>query len=368
MGRMDPAVDFPRMMPMRRDRRHRSPVACVAVAVVALSSVFATKQYTAQAAAAAQQQQVASVEELKSEAFKALRSGQFDRSNELLGQAAALSRDPQLERMAGWTKNFETQRQEFAAERHKQFDKAVRKVKLLVEKGKGDYALDWAASAYLLSDDKKRFRQEAWVDELVTRTIKKAEEYDAGEHWLKALRLYSDLSSIDPAVPLWKEKLKLSTRRVRLLALYAPTMLEELRKSETKDGEEVEAILKDFEKAENLEKAPTTEPTVAEKDKKAEEEAAENDEFRIDWRESLRGVTMDMLWPALVQARENYFRDVGYTDLTVGGLSGVKAVITTNGLETAFPTLKDDERKQEFLKVLEDHIQAAGAAEEETAQ
>ena len=130
---------------MRRDRRHRSPVACVAVAVVALSSVFATKQYTAQAAAAAQQQQVASVEELKSEAFKALRSGQFDRTNELLGQAAALSRDPQLERMAGWTKNFETQRQEFAAERHKQYLKAIRKVQHLIAKGKSDYALDWAA-------------------------------------------------------------------------------------------------------------------------------------------------------------------------------------------------------------------------------
>src|SRR5687768_18110848 len=126
------------MKPMRLSCR-RSLVLCVAAAAVTVSGwVLRPAAYAA--AQDATGQEVASVEELKSEAFKALRSGQFDRTNELLGQAAALSRDPQLERMAGWTKNFETQRQEFAAERHKQFDKAVRKVKLLVEKGKGDYA------------------------------------------------------------------------------------------------------------------------------------------------------------------------------------------------------------------------------------
>ena len=306
-----------------------------------------------------EQQELASVEQLKDEAFKALKSGQFDRTQELLGRAAAMSQDPQLERMASWTKSFESQRQEFAAERHKQYEKAVRKVKHLIAKGKSDFAIDWAASAYLLADNKDEFRQEPWVDELVRQTASKAEEYDQAEQWLKALRLYSDLGSIEPAVPLWKEKLKLATRRVRLLALYTPQVLKDLQKSESKEGEEVEAILKEFDKAEDPDAKPAeNESKVA----KTEDEDAENDEFRIDWRESLRGVTMDMLWPALVQSRENYFKDIGYTELTVGGLTGLKAIATTKGLDAAFPGLADEEKKQEFLTAVEENIRTATEA------
>ena len=80
---------------------------------------------------ASAQQEVAAVEQLKSEAFKDLRGGHFDRTNDLLAQAASLSHDPRVEQMAAWTKHFETQREEFAAERHKQYEKAVEDVKKL---------------------------------------------------------------------------------------------------------------------------------------------------------------------------------------------------------------------------------------------
>jgi carboxyl-terminal processing protease len=327
---------------------------------VGLSAVLLTTSFVVlPVAPAAAQEQVATVEELKTEAFKALRSGQFDRTNTLLGQAAQMSHDPQLERMAGWTKTFENQRQEFAAERNKQYQKTARKVKYLIEKGKSEYALDWASRAYLLADDKKAFRKEAWIDDLITRATGTAADYDRSEHWLKSLRLYSDLGSIEPAVPLWKEKLKLTTRRVRLLALYAPSVLDDLRKAETSEIESVEAILKEFEKIEDPEKAATQPAATT---KPADDK--QNDEFRIDWRESLRGVSMDMLWPALLQARDNYFKDVSYTNLTVGGLTGLKAVVTTKGLEVAFPALADEIRREEFLQVIEDHFKAAREAEE----
>jgi hypothetical protein len=45
------------------------------------------------------QQQVATVQQLKVEAFKALKTGKFDRTNELLGQAAQLS---ETRRTSGW--------------------------------------------------------------------------------------------------------------------------------------------------------------------------------------------------------------------------------------------------------------------------
>jgi carboxyl-terminal processing protease len=347
----------------------RPLITCLAAVAAALSLFVAPHPAPVQAVAAVEtQEQVAKVEQLKSEAIKAARNGQFDRSNELLGRAAELSRDPQLERMAGWTKTFESQRQEFAAERHKQYDKAIRKVKHLIAKGKGEYAIDWAAGAYLLADDKKAFRAQPWVDELINQTGEAAERYDEGEQWLKALRLYSDLGSLEPSVPLWKDRLKLATRRVRLLALYAPDVLKDLQKVESKAAEEVEAILKEFEKTDDPEAAKAAETQPSAVDKKKAEEEEDSDEFRVDWRESLKGVTMDMLWPALVQSRENYFREIGYTELTVGGLTGLKAVLTTKGLEKAFPMLADQARKSEMLRILDEHIDAASAAAAGTEQ
>jgi hypothetical protein len=144
-------------------------------------------------------QQLATVDQLKAEAFKALKAGQFDRTSELLTKASAGANDPQLTKMAEWTKAFEDQRQTFVAERHKQFEKAVGDVKVLLKNKKDEYALDYAARAYLLADDKKAFRNEKWIDELVKETIDLARQYEGKEQWLKALRLYSDLSSVDPA-------------------------------------------------------------------------------------------------------------------------------------------------------------------------
>src|SRR4051812_15366472 len=70
-------------------------------------------------------QQLASVDQLKTDAFAALKNGQFEQSNQLLARAASMSQDPQVQQMATWMKQFESQRQVFTTERHKQFEKAV---------------------------------------------------------------------------------------------------------------------------------------------------------------------------------------------------------------------------------------------------
>src|SRR4051812_15182359 len=150
----------------------------------------------------AAQDQVAAVEQLKTDAFKALRDGKWNVVNDLLSQAASMSKDPAVTRMASWTKQFESQREEFTAERRKAYDKAVADVHLLQKNNYQDFAIDAAKDAYLLADDKLAFRNEKWVDDLVNQTVAMAESYEKKEQWLKALRLYSDLSSVEPANPL----------------------------------------------------------------------------------------------------------------------------------------------------------------------
>src|SRR5688572_12681872 len=169
--------------------RARRSVLVVALVLTALFVAPTTHRARAQ-----DQQQVASVEQLKLSAFQALKTGQFAQANENIAQAASISQDPTLQQMASWVKQFEDQRQTFAAERHKQYEKAVADVHKLLEHHKEGYALDWTAKAGLLSDDKKAFRNEPWVDALVKRSIELAKDYDSKEQWLKALRVYSDLS------------------------------------------------------------------------------------------------------------------------------------------------------------------------------
>src|SRR5690349_13846866 len=76
----------------------------------------------------AQPQQVATVDSLKSKALEALRAGKFELTNDYLTQAAAVSNDPSVKRMAEWSKQFETQRLKFVSERLKEYEKAVKEV------------------------------------------------------------------------------------------------------------------------------------------------------------------------------------------------------------------------------------------------
>src|SRR5688572_17994655 len=234
-------------------------VLAIAAPALAAPQVAAAAQAQARqpAAQASAPQQVATVEQLKAQALQAVLAGQFEQTNELLSQAAANSKDPFIAKMAGWIGQFEQQRSGFAAERRKQYDKAVADVKTLIEKGQESYAIDAAAKAYLLADDKIAFRNEKWVDDLIKSTAAMAEKADATEQWLTALRIYSDLGSIEPANPLWKDRLKLATRRLRLIQLYTPDELKALQEKEIKGREEAEQLI-------NPTTKPTTKPLVAE--------------------------------------------------------------------------------------------------------
>src|SRR5215208_5540869 len=270
-------------------------------------------------------ERLAEADQLKTKAFAALKAGKFEETNNYLSQAAKISNDPVTVKMADWTQQFEQQRQVFKTERHKEYEKAVKDVHLLLGKNKLPFAMEVAAGAYLLADDKDAFRQEAWAEKLLTDAKRVAGDYEKNEQWLKALRLYSQLSTMEPNSPDWKEHLKTCTRRIRLLALYTPLELKKIQDADGKEREEVDALLR-----------PTTQPTT----KAAVDEEAENAQ-RIDWRETLRDVHLDMLEMALVNARANYYRDVNYQKMMVGGLGGLRIVLTTPALQKAFNGLAD---------------------------
>jgi carboxyl-terminal processing protease len=287
----------------------------------------------------AQEGQV-SVEQLRSQALAALREGDFGRSNEILARAASLSRDPVTQRMSEWVRQFDSQRKAFAAQRQAEHDKEVAKAHLLIQKGKSGYAIDYAAKAHSLALDKKAFAKEPWVTELVKTVVTMARGYEADQQWLKAMRIYSDLGAIEPANPQWKERLKTATRRIRLLAVYAPDVFKQLQETEAKEREEVDLLVK-----------PTTRTTRPASRPSTDEEGAA---FRIDWRETLRGVRPEMLRQALRDAVDNYYRDVSYRQVGSGGLRGWRVLLSTPGLEKAFAGLADATAKARFTEAIDE--------------
>jgi len=295
--------------------------------------------------AATPPQQVASVEELKTQAFRAFKGGQFDRSSELLKTAASLSSDPTTAQMSAWFGQFESQQAGFAAERHTQFDKAVADVHKLLDANKPSFAADRARDAYVLADDKEAFRKEPWVDALVRTTVDAANACEGSQEWFKASRLYSDLGAMEPANPLWKDKLKLTMRRIRLVAEYTPDLFKSIEQTEAKERDEADAIL-----------GPSTQPTTK------PDPQEENDSFRIDWKDQLKGIRPDMLVDALNYARADYWRDINYKTLVDGGLKGIQAIATTPGLEKTFPELADSAKRQTFLNFIDQSMQSVDAA------
>ncbi len=194
---------------------------------------------------------VATVDQLKIEAFRALRVGNFRAGDDLLGRAAKQSNDPQLGQMHQWTDTFEGQLKRFADERHKAYDKTFADVQTMLHGGHEDAALDLANRAQLLSDDKDEFHNLPWMRSLIADSVGRAAGYERTDQWLKAMRVYEDLAAVEPASRDWKEHLKAVTRRVRLLASYAPDAYKTLLDKYLADRDAVDALL-----------APTTKPTT----------------------------------------------------------------------------------------------------------
>jgi carboxyl-terminal processing protease len=312
---------------------------------------------TAAPTPAEQPQSLAAVEELKSQAFQAIRSGDFQRSSALLNQAASMTQDPTVQRMAGWTRAYDNQCKTFYGARHEQFEKAVANVHRLMDHKLDTYAIDEAARAYLLADDKDEFAKEPWIVNLINESAAAADTFEAHQQWLESARLYSDLCSLQPSVASWQDKFDLAMRRVTLLMIYAPDKLKKLQDVETAARAAEDKIL-----------FPTTRPAPA--DAAATTEPSKDDDSAqdVDWHEVTKGIQYDMLWDSLVLAEQQYYRDVTFQDLLEGGLNGLSTMLSTPGLESAFPGLGDAQKRSAFQAGIDQCMANAKTATDDNAE
>ena len=342
---------------------------------------------------------------LKTQAIDALKAGEISKTRSLIGQAASLDQDPAYKAILASLDRFAAQKKTLEVEKRKSFQEQVDKAHVLIDDGQDPFALSFVAEAYARADDKAKFEAEGWVQNLIARSLKQGTGYEQAEQWLKALRVYRNLRQLDPTNATWKQELTDTARRVRLLALYTPDKLKTIREADGKDLEAASKLLEAKFPTTKPATQPSTQPmadstespmrvppvapaagtgagpeaktldavkgtvpnapadaspakpgakpaaTDPDKSDKADDEA---DIFRIDWKEAVEGVNIDMLREALRETEQNYYRPVDRDKLLAGGLDALRALATTGGLEATFPDLKDASRKKAFIDGLDE--------------
>jgi carboxyl-terminal processing protease len=296
---------------------------------VALAVGVGIGLYGARPAAQADSAAPPAVSQLESQAGQALLHDQFSQSAGLLEKAATLDPAATTKDLADAAASFQKLEQKFDAERQKEFEKNIKDVHLLLSHDMRDYAVDMLQQAYIRAADPAAFRKEKWVNDLIIQAEGDAQKAEANGQWLTALRIYSDLSGVNPYTPKWKDKLKEVTRRIRLLMLYTPDEFKKIQAAELKKRDAADALLHH----------PTTQPITADNS---------TGDFKTDWHQSVQGATFSMLYDTLLDAEHDYYRSVTLQSLMDGGINSLRLMLTTKGLGDTFPGLADPAKAKNF--------------------
>jgi carboxyl-terminal processing protease len=286
-------------------------------------------------------------------AVEAARNGDFQQSDQYLSRAEKLAPLAEVKQMESWVSDYEAERQGFDERRHDQFLAAVKNSHILLDHKMDGYAIDEVSKAYLLADDREAFAREKWVADLIKETAGAAQQNENAALWLRAMRMYQDLTVVEPASAEWKNKLKVVATRVGMLFIYTPERFKKLQETEEKDWDLADALITPATRP-SVAKGAATQPAVASNVGAATEPSDDDSLLATDWHDRMRGIQFDMLYSALALADEEYYRDVTFQTLLEGGLNGLETVVTTDGLEDAFPGLKDREQRKIFLDDIED--------------
>lgn len=222
------------------------------------------------------------------------------------------------------------------AQRDKQYGEAIAKAQDLYARRKLDEATDKLVAAYQIARNQDAFLKLDWVQELTGKVEARAKELEGNGQWLESLQLYSDLNSLFELSTKYKPDMQRLARRTRLLAMYTPKTLYEMRK----------ALLAKQER----EKDATKEP----------EKEDETPSFPR-WQDHVEGVTLDMSRDAIDRAVSDWVEKTSYRALFNGGAQALRLFLTTPELAKEFPQLKDEEARKTFDTALDAAIDAASA-------
>ena len=192
--------------------------------------------------------------------------------------------------------------------------------------GEVSRALSEAVMVQTLSDDLPAVVRERDIEQVIAKAKSALPTAEREGDWLLARELLYRLNILYEHTEQYRDDLDRVTRRLTLLAHYAPRRLHELRNRQAQRfGEEP---LAEFN------------PTVSE-----------------DWKQRIRGVQARMTKEALRRAAHDHIEGQGWRPLLEGGLENLRLMVTTTDLTETFPQLGDEARVKRLVAYLDEQLE-----------
>jgi carboxyl-terminal processing protease len=246
----------------------------------------------------------------------------------------------QVSKLRDWTEEYLSQIQLQEKQRDKQYADAVAKAQTELKADHFDKAMgpDGAMLAYRIAKDPEAFLQLPWVKDMTAKVAARAADLEKQGKWLESLSLYADLNTLYEVDTRYKADMQRLTRRTRLLAVYTPKALLEMRRQLAEEQRDPAAT------------APATKP----------DEAAELAGF-TRWQDYTENITPEMMRRVLQNSEENWVENTTYQTLIRGGLDALRLMLTTPQLATEFPDLANKDNHDKFEAALDDATAAVTA-------
>ncbi len=228
-------------------------------------------------------------------------------------------------------------------QRDEQYKKLVDKAQEYIKKDRFEEAIAQTVGAYTIAKSHDDFLQLAWVKDLTKKVADQAASFEKQGRWLESLQLFSDLNTLYEIDTRYKADMQRLTRRTRLLALYTPKVLFEMRKTITakfeKERADDEAATHGAATQGAATQAAATQNSDDLETSTTMPDADEEATFRRRWQCK---ITPSMLTTSLERAYNFWVEQTDYETLLKGGIDALRLFLSTPELAQEFPGLADD--------------------------
>lgn len=178
--------------------------------------------------------------------------------------------------------------------------------------------------------DKEALKKDGWLRQMVTDTESRGESFVKEGKWSDAYAVWGSLKELLDGEAKYEQRAHVASRHVRVLRMYGarPTTAT----------------------------APATKPARTSGAGEGDDSAP--DEETSPWREAVAGVDADMVEKVIRQLDRSYVSAIDYRKETRGALVSIQVLAEAPQVRDTFPALKDDAKRNAFLKAVDDQIQA----------
>lgn len=183
-----------------------------------------------------------------------------------------------------------------------------------------DEALNAAIEARDLADDPKEYLNRPAIKSLVDEARARAKKAEKTNDWIEAMSLYRRLDLLfDETYGISDDLMRVGTH-LRLLRMYAPSVLRQLQEDRAK--------------------------------KFGEEPPVRWDDGEETWERELRDIQPSMLNQALIRAESLHVEKTDYNKLMIGAIDSLRLLLANEGLEETFPGMKN----AQAIKAFDDYL------------